>query len=199
WWSELNKATSFVVIFWIITPILYFTNVFNSAYFPVSGYTTFDNTGALYNASAIVDTNSLSDEQAYNYSPVFMSITLVLAYRVAFGSFTSVLVHTFLWFRRDIACHFKTTLKDECDVHAHESCKHSLPRSSVLKLSYRYGLQFSRSFSWVFLSQPISMLMAIANQQVGLQAIHEMITGCMLSGRPVANAIYNAIAQMGTT
>ena len=43
------------------------------------------------------------------------------------------------------------------------------------------------------------MLMAIANQQVGLQAIHEMITGCMLSGRPVANAIYNAIAQMGMT
>ena len=76
--------------------LLTVTNVFNSGYFPVSGYTTFDNTGAPYNASAIVGPTGLFDEQAYvNYSPVFMPITLALAYGVSFGSFTSVLVHTF--------------------------------------------------------------------------------------------------------
>lgn len=59
-------------------------------------YTAFDNTGAIYNASAIVGPGGLFDEQAYaNYSPVFMPISIIFAYGLAFGTFTAVLVHTF--------------------------------------------------------------------------------------------------------
>ncbi len=81
-------------------PVVYFlwavTNAFNSAYFPVSAFNAWDNTGAFYNASAIVSPDGIFDEQAYaNYSPLFMSITLVMTYGAAFGAFTSVLVHTF--------------------------------------------------------------------------------------------------------
>jgi hypothetical protein len=109
----LNTAVGFVIIFWIIAPILYcrliylsspcntydlstVTNTFNSAYFPISAFTTWDNTGARYNASAVIDSNGVFNEQAYShYSPIFMSITLVLAYAMSFAAFTAILVHTF--------------------------------------------------------------------------------------------------------
>ncbi|KAF8641045.1 hypothetical protein AX17_000689 [Amanita inopinata Kibby_2008] len=217
WWSELNTATSFIFIFWIIAPILYFTNAFNSAYFPVSAFTSWDNTGAPYNASAIIGPDGLFDQKAYSeYSPLFMSITLALAYGVAFASFASVFVHTFLWFRRDIARRFRTTLKDERDVHSR--LMQAYPEVPL----WWYGIVLAVSLVFLFvaieiqkthlpiwaallafllaaiLSLPISMLMAITNQQIPLQVMHEMIAGYMLPGKPVATVLFKTIAYVGT-
>ncbi|KAK2462009.1 hypothetical protein APHAL10511_006472 [Amanita phalloides] len=217
WWSELNTTSSFIFIFWIIAPILYFTNMFNSAYFPLSGYTTFNNIGAPYNASAIISPNGVFSEQAYTrYSPLFMPLTLVIAYGLSFAAFTSVLVHTFLWFRRDIARRFRTSLKDERDVHSR------LMQAYPEVPSWWFGLMFAICVLFLFisieigktqlpiwaaivallfvviLSLPASMLMAITNQQILLQVIHEMIAGYMVPGRPVANVIYKTTAHYGT-
>lgn len=216
WWSQMNTAVSFVFWFWIIVPIWYFTNTFNTGYFPISSYFAWDNTGARYNAREIVSDGLFDVERYRAYSPVFMSATLVMAYALSFASFASVFVHTLLWFRRDIMRRFRSTLKDERDIHSR--LMQYYPEVPM----WWYGVVGVISLVFVMiaveihpthlpiwavliafilaaiLSVPLSMLMAITNQQIALQVMHELIAGYMLPGRPIANVLFKTIAFVGT-
>lgn len=46
---------------------------------------------------------------------------------------------------------------------------------------------------------PVSMLMAITNQQIGLQIMDEMVGSYMVPGRPIAVVIFKTIVHMGTS
>ncbi|KAF5377622.1 hypothetical protein D9615_005109 [Tricholomella constricta] len=217
WWSEANIVAAFVVIFWIIAPILYFTNAWDSSFLPISSYFSFDNTGSRYNARAIVTPDGFFNQEAYAaYSPLLMSTTLALAYGVAFAAFISIFVHTFLWFRRDIMRRFRSSLKDERDVHSRLMLHYpEVP-------SWWFGIVFVACFvvllvtvsvfptqlpAWAaligviiaaILSLPVSMLQAITNQQVPTQVMYELIIGYMLPGRPIANMVFKVIGYIGT-
>lgn len=116
-----------------------------------------------------------------------------------------------VWFRKDIVRRFRSSLKDERDVH------------SRLMMAYPevpwwwYGIVGIVSFSFVCIaaeifptrfpiwaafvaisiaslfSIPLAMLQAITNQQVPTQVMEEMIAGYMLPGRPIANVIYKTV------
>jgi hypothetical protein len=108
----MNTAAAFVLMFWIIAPILYcksrstfemhlsdrfrvVTNVWQSSHFPISSYLAWDNTGNMYDATVIL-TDGVFDEAKFEaYSPLYMSVTLALAYGIAFAAFPAVFVHTF--------------------------------------------------------------------------------------------------------
>jgi hypothetical protein len=62
---------------------------------PISGYTSFDNTGNPYSAAAIVTDGRFDQAKYEQYSPLYVSTALALAYGLAFAAFTSVMVHTF--------------------------------------------------------------------------------------------------------
>jgi OPT family oligopeptide transporter len=49
------------------------------------------------------------------------------------------------------------------------------------------------------LAIPLAMIQAIANQQIALQVMEELLAGYLLPGRPVANMIFKSIALVGTT
>ena len=71
------------------------SNAWNSAYFPISAYISFDNTGSPYVARNII-TNGVFDPVKYAaYSPVFISTTQALACGIAFAAFPAVFIHTF--------------------------------------------------------------------------------------------------------
>lgn len=74
------------------------TNTFNTAYFPISTFVAFDNTGGRYDPTAIVDGSFFSVEKYRAYSPVFISATLCVAYATSFAAFPAVFVHTFRTF-----------------------------------------------------------------------------------------------------
>ena len=79
WWAEANVASGFVLFFWILTPIIYYTNTWYTQYFPISSRGSYDNTGAAYNISRILDENNNLDLQKYeSYSPLFLSATFAL-------------------------------------------------------------------------------------------------------------------------
>ncbi|KAF8168231.1 OPT oligopeptide transporter [Crassisporium funariophilum] len=216
WWSQMNTGVAFVIMFWLVAPILYFSNVWNSAYFPISAYITWDNTGAPYQAKAII-TDGIFDPVKYAaYSPVFMSTTLALAYGIAFAAFPAVFVHTFLWFRKDIVRRFRNSLKDERDVHSR--LMQYYPEVPM----WWYGIVGAIAFAFfctaieivptqlpiwaavigiilaAILAIPLAMLQAITNQQVPTQVMHELIAGYMLPGRPIANVIFKTIAFITT-
>ena len=218
----------------MVLPFLSVTNTWESAFLPISAYFSFDNTGAPYNASAIV-TNGLFDQAKYEaYSPLRMSATLAIAYGVAFGSFSSIFVHTFcmfhfpsvgsvvyttfaVWFRRDIARRFKSTLKDERDIHSR--LMQAYPEVpvwwygaiwvvSLLIILVSVSVYNTQLPAWAalvafifsaILAIPSAMLQAITNQAVGFQVMHELIIGYMHPGRPIGNMIFKTIAYIGTS
>jgi OPT family oligopeptide transporter len=183
---------------------------------PISAYTTFDNTGAPFDPKKILN-NGVFDLAKYeSYSPLFMSSTRCISYGLAFASFASVITHTFIWYRRDIFRRFRRSLKDESDIHSRLMQAYpevpqlwyaTLGLVSLVLLVITveifptqfpiWGL-FLALFLATFLAVPIGMLQAITNQQVAPQVMHEMLSGYMIPGRPVANMIFKCVALMGT-
>ncbi|KAJ6501625.1 OPT oligopeptide transporter protein-domain-containing protein, partial [Mycena vitilis] len=52
------------------------------------------------------------------YSPIFMTAALCMSCFVSFASFGAIFTHTILWFGRDIVRRFRSSLKDERDIHS---------------------------------------------------------------------------------
>ncbi|KAF5392481.1 hypothetical protein D9757_002202 [Collybiopsis confluens] len=199
WWSELNTIVSLVIQFFILVPILYFSNAFNTAYLPISAPISFDNTGAPYDVSQVVTDGQFDNAKYLAYSPVFIPATLCIAYASSFAAFSAVFVHTFLWFRRDIARRFRSSLKDERDVHSRlMQVYREVPWSWYTAIGVIAMVFFLISVHLVptgfpvwaavlafflssLLSLPMAMLQAITNQQVGnIQVFFELIGGYVL-------------------
>jgi OPT family small oligopeptide transporter len=211
WWSQMNTGAAFILIFWIIAPIVYFTNTWNTAFFPMSTTFAFDNTGGMYQPANIITDGVFDGVKYAAYSPVFLTATQLLACGVAFAAFPSVFVHTFVWFRKDIMRRFRHTLKDEQDVHSR------LMQYYPEVPAWWYALVGVISFAffctaieivptqlpiWAAvvgilisftLSIPLSMLQAMTNQQVPTQVMMELIAGYMLPGKPIANVLFKTI------
>ncbi|KAG6836671.1 hypothetical protein H0H93_005089 [Arthromyces matolae] len=180
WWAEANVAVGFVFFFWILTPILYYTNTWYSAYLPISSRTSFDNTGNSYNVTRILNADSTFDQEAYSsYSPLYLSTTFAIAYGLSFASITATLTHAFLFFRKLIWTQSRRAMNEQPDIHAR------------LMARYRQVPQwwYIATFSFVYII-PIGMIQAITNQQVGLNVITELIVGYALPGRPVAMMLF---------
>ncbi|KIM38250.1 hypothetical protein M413DRAFT_30368 [Hebeloma cylindrosporum] len=214
WWCQMNTGSAFLLVFGLIAPILYFKNVWNSAYLPISGRLPFDNTGSPYIVQRII-TNGILDPINYAaYSPVFMPTTLTLAYRAAFAVFPALLTHTLLWYRKDIVRRFSRTMKNEYDVHFHlMQCYSEVPvwwyaiigiiAFTFICTAIEIGhtqLPIWATFICVLLSflfsLPMSMNLAITNQEVSAQVMHELLAGYMLPGRPIANTIFKTVGYM---
>lgn len=61
----------------------------------MSTYISFDNTGSRYQPKAVITDGVFDPEKYKEYSPLFMSATLTMAYGISFASFAAVWVHTF--------------------------------------------------------------------------------------------------------
>ncbi|KAJ7047838.1 OPT oligopeptide transporter [Mycena alexandri] len=216
WWSTANVIASVIFCFWFITPIIYFKNIFFTAFLPLSSFLVFDNTGAPYNTSATV-VDGAFDVAAYEaYSPVFLTSAMAMGYFVAFASFTSIFTHTFLWFGRDIVRRFRSTLKTERDVHSRLMQVYpEVPSrwyaivgavSTILILIavnlFPTGLPIWAALLAlvvaVAVALPLAIIQAITNQVIGLNVMEELLAGYIVPGRPVANMIFKAICLAGS-
>ncbi|KAG6841177.1 hypothetical protein C0991_001102 [Blastosporella zonata] len=209
WWAEANIAVGFTFFFWILTPIIYYTNTWNSAYLPISSRTSFDNTGAAYNVTRIVNPDSTFNQEAYSaYSPLFLSTTFAIAYGLSFASITATLTHAFLYFRKQIWTQARRSMHEQPDIHARLMSRYAqVPQwwyigifltmfaFSVITIEVwqtKFPVQYLIlalviSFFYII---PIGMIQAITNQQVGLNVVTELIIGYALPGRPVAMMLF---------
>ncbi|KAJ7042685.1 OPT oligopeptide transporter [Mycena alexandri] len=218
WWSSANTIASVFICFWFVVPIMYFKNVLFTAYLPLSAYVSFDNTGMPYNISAIVGEDGVFDAERYAaYSPIFMTAALVMTYFICFASFGAIFTHTFLWFGRDIVRRFRSSLKDERDVHSRLMLSYpevpvwwyvAIGAVSTLFIFVAVEIFPTLLPIWaaalaLFIASiaaiPLAMLQAITNQHIALQVVEEMIAGYALPGRAVANIVFKAIAWTGTS
>jgi len=209
WWAEVNVMIGFFLFYWLITPILYFTNTWNSAYMPLTSIHAYDNTGHRYNHTRIMNDSKSLDPEAYeNYSPLYLSTTFVLAYGVSFLAITSTISHAIVYFWKPIRIQMRRSLREQPDVHARLMSHYpQVPE-------WYYACLFVPTFTFacvcitvwdtkmpiwalvialllaITFTVPIGMIQAITNRQVGLNVITELIVGYMLPGRPNAMMIF---------
>ncbi|TFY70179.1 hypothetical protein EVG20_g2824 [Dentipellis fragilis] len=218
WWAEANVTAGFVIFFWILTPIFYYTNTWHSTYTPMSSRQPFDNTGAAYNISRILTPNQTLDlEQYKKYSPLFLSTTFAVAYGMNFASITATLVHSVLYFRKLIWTQARRSLHEQPDVHARLMARYTaVPEwwyicifvimfmMSAITVEVWptqmpiWGLFLSIAIA-AFYIVPLGMIQAITNQQIGLNVITELIAGYVLPGKPLAMMMFKTYGYIMMT
>ncbi|PPR08054.1 hypothetical protein CVT24_010853 [Panaeolus cyanescens] len=209
WWAEANIFGGFVFFFWILTPILHFTNTWFAKYMPISSRTSYDNTGHSYNVSRILNPDSTFNLEEYKaYSPLFLSTTFAISYGLSFASITATLMHAFLYFRKQIWVQARRSLHEQPDIHARLMSRYpqvpewwylviflSMFALGIISIEvwptqmpvWAFVLALVIAFTYII---PIGMIQAITNQQVGLNVITELIIGYALPGRPVAMMMF---------
>ncbi|CAE6413329.1 unnamed protein product [Rhizoctonia solani] len=213
-WAELNVFGALVIVYWIIAPILYYKNVFFSKYMPISSTGSFDRWGEEYKPLNVIIDGQFDVEAYKAYSPLYISMTFALSYGLSFGALTSTVVHTWLWYRHDIVRQFRSSMKDETDVHSRLMLAYpEVPQWWYVVLgliSFALGIVTIEVWDtklpvWAFILSllislvylvPVGMIQAITNQQVGLNVITELIVGYMLPGKPVAMMIFKTFGYI---
>ncbi|PCH34542.1 OPT oligopeptide transporter [Wolfiporia cocos MD-104 SS10] len=209
WWAEANVAFGFVLFFWVLTPALYYTNAWYAAYLPISSRTSYDNRGNAYDVTRILTPDATLDLAAYEaYSPLFLSTTFAMAYGLSFASITSTIVHTLLYFRKQIWVQSRRSLSEQPDIHARLMNRYpqvpewwygcifvSMFVFAVVSIEVWdtqfpvWALILALLISFVY-TVPCGMIQAITNQQIGLNVVTELIIGYALPGRPIAMMMF---------
>ncbi|KAK1224966.1 hypothetical protein PQX77_012115 [Marasmius sp. AFHP31] len=209
WWAQANVIVGFIFFYWILTPILYFSNVWFAQYMPIMSKSSFDNRFQPYNVTRILSADMLLDLQAYkDYSPLFLSTTFALAYGLSFATITATLSHSFLYYRKQIWRQARRSLREQPDIHARLMSQYpQVP-------DWWYYVTFVVPFAlgvisielwpthmpvWALILAiviallyvvPAGIVEAITNQRVALNVITELIIGYALPGRPIAMMMF---------
>ncbi|KAH6904577.1 small oligopeptide transporter [Coprinopsis sp. MPI-PUGE-AT-0042] len=209
WWAEANVMIGFFVFYWLLTPILYYTNTWNSQFLPISSIRAFDNRGDWYQHKLIIDEHGRFDRAAYEaYSPLYLSTTFIMAYGLSFLSITATITHSIIYFWKPIRLQMRRSLREQPDVHARLMSHYpQVPEwyyACIFAVTFIFAcvcieLWPTGMTIWalvialliaLFYMIPIGMIQAITNRQVGLNVITELIVGFMLPGKPNAMMIF---------
>ncbi|EJD07359.1 OPT oligopeptide transporter, partial [Fomitiporia mediterranea MF3/22] len=218
WWAAANIIVGFILFFWILTPILYYTNVWNSQYMPIMSRLSFDNQGQQYDVQRILTPENTLDVDAYhNYSPLYLPTAFAVSYGLSFASISATIVHTILYLRKSILVKIKGGIGERPDIHAR------LMASYRQVPDYWYMIIFGTMFAFGCISievwptqmsvwalclalfiaflytVPVGIIQAITNQQIALNVISELVVGYVLPGRPVAMMLFKTYTYIGVS
>ncbi|KAF2773243.1 OPT superfamily oligopeptide transporter [Teratosphaeria nubilosa] len=209
-WAFGNQAGGIIFACWFLYPILYYTNTFGSQTFPAMSSNTFDKDGNPYNISLVMTPDYQLNQTAMdNYSQPHWSISYVFYFFWGFASSTGAMLYAVLWYGKDCYNIFMSSWKgkgidDYNDPYlkimsVHKRVPHwwyfaLLAVCFALSLGTIYGGNFDLPWwgfigmcfvSWVF-TFPNGIQWAIANQQVGMSFLAEVISGSLFHGNPQA-------------
>ncbi|KAG9312163.1 OPT-domain-containing protein [Chiua virens] len=213
WWAEAHIFTGFVLFFWIATPVMYYTNTWDLAYFPINDDNPYDRYGNYYNVTRVLDGSHRFNATAYEeYSPLYLPATYAMTYLLAFALATCVLVHTVLYHGRSVINGIKKIRVEPDDIHA------KLMRNYPEVPDWWYLVSFVGFFLlmvvvveiwhtsvpvWALLLAvflpvlyvlPSGFIYAMTGQGISLNLLAQIIPGTLLPGNPVANMIFKAYA-----
>lgn len=138
WWATLNKSVGNLIWTWIVTPALYYKDVFGMDSSLMSNKLPVLNTGSLFNRNGTAITPSRIYNQttfdinlkAYNdNAPIYITTFFAMYYGASFLAFTASFSHVICWYGKDIRRRFDALLwkvedkVDDNDVH-NELMKH---------------------------------------------------------------------------
>ncbi|KAI5825925.1 OPT superfamily oligopeptide transporter [Schizophyllum commune Tattone D] len=211
WWAQVHIFTGFVLFFWILTPILYYTNTWELSYFPISANEPYDRFGRPYNISRVLTKDDTFDEEAYNnYSPLFLPATYTITYLLAFALSTSVIVHTILYHGRTLINGAKRLRVEADDIHAKLMRNYpEVPNWWYLSaLVVFFSLAIVAVEVWdttvpvyalvvavilpILYVLPSGFVYAMTGQGIGINILAQIVPGTLVPGNPLANMIFKA-------
>ncbi|KAF8522157.1 OPT oligopeptide transporter [Hysterangium stoloniferum] len=212
WWAQVHVILGFILFYWIIAPILYYSNVWNLSHLPMVSSIPYDNTGSHYNVSRIMSgAQPTFNATAYaDYSPLYLPATYVIGYLLAIALSTCVLTHTILHHGRSVINNIRNVSVEEDDVHAklmrhypevpnwwYATCVAFFFSVAVLSIKiWPTGMPIWSLCLAVMLPViyilPSGFIYAFTGQTVTLNLIAEVIPGALLPGNPLANMIFKA-------
>ncbi|KAJ5936413.1 OPT oligopeptide transporter [Penicillium verhagenii] len=197
----------------VIVPI-WWTNVWNTGYFPIMSNSLFDNTGATYNVSKIMVNGVFSAEAYEAYSPPYMTASYAVMFFCFFGAYMAGVIHIILYNRHELSKGFKSLLQWKNAREEHEDVHNRLMKVYkdapdwwylvILALCFIIGCVVAHVYTpsfpiWgmvvslllcLILQVPYGMVYAITNAEVTNNVLTEMIAGYAIPNQPVAMMIF---------
>ncbi|KAF8932292.1 hypothetical protein BGZ58_007128 [Dissophora ornata] len=208
WFAQVNILIGFVLMAYIMAPLAYYTNLWNTKQFPLVSANLFREDGTSYNVDAVLDKDGVLDEDLYQaYGPLRMPSFLALAYGIGFAGLSATVMHTILYHGKEIIARWKTTLYDQTDVHSKLMCAYPEVPDWWYMLLFVTMVAFSfvtcavyDFMPWwalilalliaAFFILPVGIVQAITNQQPGLNIVTEYVIGTLLPGHAIANVTF---------
>ncbi|KAF9935332.1 hypothetical protein FBU30_003122 [Linnemannia zychae] len=210
WWAQVNILVGFVLIAWIVAPVAYYSNLWNSKNFPILTAGLFKEDGTPYDKSMVMTNNVLDPTKYELYGPLRMDSFFALTYGIGFAGLTATLTHVALYHGKEIRDQWRAAIamKDH-DIHSRMMKKYkevpqwwyatlflvslSMSIFCVEKWHYLpwYYLLVSLAIAFVF-ALPVGIVQAVTNQQPGLNVITEYVIGYLMPGHPIANVTFKA-------
>lgn len=98
----VNTMVGFFIVLYIAIPITYWTNTFDAKRFPLFSSHVFDSTGATYNVSRILnsDTFKFNQQEYDSYSKIYLSTVFTYTYALSFATLAATVSHVVLFHGR---------------------------------------------------------------------------------------------------
>jgi OPT family oligopeptide transporter len=208
-WSNASQIAGAIVACWLIYPIMYFTNSLSAINFPPMSSGTFDSEGNRYNISRILNPDYTLNQTAMDaYSQPNWSVSYAMYFFWGFACSTGAIMYAGLWYGRDswnaVVDAWKGRANDYNDPYLKLMSRTArVPHwwylallAVCLALSFGciYGAELGLPW-WGFIltivvsvvcTFPNGLLWGLANMQVGMAFLSELMAGALFPGNPSA-------------
>ncbi|KAG9003339.1 hypothetical protein FRB90_011200 [Tulasnella sp. 427] len=205
-WSQLNIITGFVVFHWIISPTLYYSDVWKTGHLPVSGFGAYDRFAKPYNTSRIFTSDHRFDASAYEeYSPLYLPITFAVTYFLGFMLPGALVVHTALHYGPEALRRLKGASEESDDIHARLMTRYPeapmwyywaiVVVCTVMMIVAvdvgdigvpTWGPLLAMLMTMIY-CLPMGYMLAMTGVVPSINVITQVIAGCLFPGSAVAN------------
>jgi OPT family small oligopeptide transporter len=213
-WAAINVFAGFAIFFWIVTPAIYYTNTWFTAYLPLMSSEVYDNTAQVYNVSRILNADNTFNLSSYeNYSPAYLPAPFALVHGLAFAAVTALPVHIYLWHGTQVRDGFTGHTKR--DIHARLMRNNYLPvprwwfaflTLGLLAMAIALVEGYDTQLPWwsillafaiaLIYFIPCGIIQGITNIEAGqVVVLAQFIAGYLFDGSPLANLIFRVFAS----
>ncbi|OTA03224.1 OPT family small oligopeptide transporter [Trichoderma parareesei] len=215
WHAIANTLISVVVFYLGLSILIQYSGTWYGSFLPINDASIYDNTGARYNITRIVNSDMTFNEEAYkSYSPLFISTTFAISYGLSFAAISSLVVYTYLHHGKYIWRQYMNSTTEKPDIHMKLMRKYKEAPTwwylslfaIMLALGFYTVLAYPTNLTWwAFLlavmisfgfSLPIGIIQAVTNNQIGLNVLTEFVYGYIQPGRPLALMLFKTFGYI---
>ncbi|CAF4491209.1 unnamed protein product, partial [Rotaria sp. Silwood2] len=185
-WAHVNIFVGFIVVIWIVTPIIYYSNTWDSKKMPIISNRAFDINGDYYDSMKVLNKNLLLNETAYQiYGGIRMTAAYAVSYCFVLAALSAYIVHTVLYHGKFIVEQFRMTLSDKKnDIHAKLMSYYPEVSEWCSPLLPGYIMIIAIVIN-IIMMIPTGVIVAVTNMTLILGVPIDILSSFILPGNPI--------------